>query len=423
MPSTPISPLKRAGILFFNFFLIILAYYHIKPASRSLFIEYLGADRLPYVWIGTAVTLFALIGAYHRIVARYSRLAVVLGTCLTSIAALVGFRVLLADAGPVSAVGFYIFADIFSVVLVEQFWSLTNTIYSTREGKRWYGLVGTGGLVGGALGGGMAALLLRHTPLATEDLLLVAAAIIAVIVAVTVVMGRLGVYGETPGAVAQVAQEERAAASAGWRALASSRYLLVIAAILLLAQLVEPVVEFQFSKAIEAAYTDKDRRTEYLSAFFLALSLASIAVNLAVTPLVHRYLGVIPGLMTQPLMVSVASFGFMSQPAIFAASVMKISDRGLSYSINRASKELLYVPIDPVAVYQAKAWIDMFGYRVFKVVGSVLILALTQWLPLGIDTAGLSWLTLAVCAAWIAAILSITRDYRELSAVPAPQRG
>ena len=63
----------RALILFINFFLIILAYYHIKPASRSLFLEYLGADSLPYVWISTAVILGLAISFYHRLLERCSR--------------------------------------------------------------------------------------------------------------------------------------------------------------------------------------------------------------------------------------------------------------------------------------------------------------------------------------------------------------
>ena len=51
----------RATFLFINFFLIILAYYQLKPASRSLFIESLGAQRLPYIWIATAVTMVVFI--------------------------------------------------------------------------------------------------------------------------------------------------------------------------------------------------------------------------------------------------------------------------------------------------------------------------------------------------------------------------
>src|SRR4051812_7856551 len=117
-PSTPDTgasgrgQLRRAIILFINFFLIILAYYHIKPASRSLFLEYVGANKLPYVWIGTALVLGAFISVYQRIVARYSRLNVVLGTCLACIVGLVVFRILLIEAQRAIAVAFYIFVDI-----------------------------------------------------------------------------------------------------------------------------------------------------------------------------------------------------------------------------------------------------------------------------------------------------------------------
>ena len=91
---------------------------------------------------------------------------------------------------------------------------------------------------------------------------------------------------------------------------------------------------------------------------------------------------------------------------------MKVSDRGLSYSINRASKELLYIPVDPVHTYQAKAWIDMLGYRLFKVLGSVLILALTQWFAFSIGVTGLAWLTVGICGIWLVTIVMLTQEYR-----------
>ncbi|MGD9412082.1 MAG: hypothetical protein PVJ54_09495, partial [Desulfobacterales bacterium] len=72
----------RAAFLFLNFFLIIMALYQLKPASRSLFIESLGAERLPYVWIATALAMGVFITYYHRLVERHSRIRVVLGTCL-----------------------------------------------------------------------------------------------------------------------------------------------------------------------------------------------------------------------------------------------------------------------------------------------------------------------------------------------------
>ena len=404
------APSQRAVFLFVNFFLIITAYYHLKPASRSLFIEYLGADRLPYVWIGTALILLLAMPVYQRLVAHRPRETVVIGTCLGFTGLLGLFWILLLRPGAAVAASFYIFVDILSVVMVEQFWSLANSLYTTADGRRWYGVIGTGGLVGGVTGGAMAAGLIRLTPLDTTDLLLVAATIVVAISLLTVWMGRLGLYRS--GAKNPSPHDP----AGGWRVLVGSRYLLLIAALLLLAQMAQPVVEFQFLKAVEAVYTEREARTVWLSGFFSILGLVSIAVNLGLTPLIHRLRGAIAGLLVQPLALGLTAGVFLAHPTLMVAAVMKISDRGLSYSINRASKELLYIPIDPVLIYQAKAWIDMFGYRLFKVVGSLAILLLTQWLPWRLAAPDLSWLTLSICGAWIAIIVAVLRhDYRRIA--------
>jgi AAA family ATP:ADP antiporter len=349
----------------------------------------------------------AFIAYYHRLVERHSRINVVLGTCLTIFGLLIIFRLLLTYPGPIAPACFYVFVDILGVVLVEQFWSLTNSIYTTQEGKSWYGLVGTGGLVGGVAGGWVSAMLIKHTPLQTPDLLLTAAGIIGTIFTLTWLMGRVGIYCEVEHVV-----RPHQNASGGWRILRHSRYLLLIAAILLLAQLASPLVEYQFLNTVESAYPDREARTTFLSLFFSVLGIMSIGVNLGITPLVHRYLGAIAGLLVQPLMIFIFSWCFMLQATLFFSGATKISDRALSYSINRASKELLYVPVDSILIYQAKAWIDMFGYRLFKVAGSVVILLFTQWLPFTVSVPQLSWFTISICAIWIAIIFVLRLDYQ-----------
>ncbi len=399
----------RASFLFVNFFLIITALYQLKPASRSLFIEALGAEQLPYVWIITALTMVAFISYYHRLVARHSRFNVVLGTCLVISSMLILFRVLVVLAYPVIAVGFYVFVDILSVVLVEQFWSLTNSVYTTREGKSWYGFVGTGGLVGGIAGGGLSALLIRYTPLQTPDLLLTAAVTIGLIAGLTWVMGHFGLYCEVEHGVTQ-----KVSGNGGWRVLGQNRYLMLIAAVLLMAQLISPIIDYQFLNTVEASYPEREARTAFLSLFFSVMGFISVGINLGITPLIHRFFGAITGLLIQPVMISLFAWAFLFQPTLFFGSAAKISDRGLSYSINRASKELLYIPIDPVIIYQAKAWIDMFGYRIFKVSGSFLILVFTQWLPITLGIAQLSWITITISATWIAIIMVLRQEYHRV---------
>ena len=116
-------------------------------------------------------------------------------------------------------------------------------------------------------------------------------------------------------------------------------------------------------------------------------------------------------MLAQPLMISLFSWCFSLHSTLFFGGAAKISDRGLSYSINRASKELLYTLVDSILIYQAKAWIDMFGYRLFKVAGSFLILLFTQWLPFTVSVPQLSWLTAFICLIWIGLIVVLRQEY------------
>jgi AAA family ATP:ADP antiporter len=415
-PSAPAAgPLAgRSLALFFNFFLVILAYYQVKAASRSLLLEFGGTNSFPYVWIGSAIVLLGFIGIYNHLVARFSRVQVVVGSLLAFSALLCLFRWRLVHGGIPTVVTFYIFVDIFSVVIVEQFWSLANNITRLDEGKRSYWFVGSGGLVGGVVGGVVASNLLVYTPMRTADLLLSCAALLLVTAVLNLAMGRKGMFTEVADG------ESIALHGEGLKAVLNNRYLLLIALVVCLSQLAEPVVEYQFLHAISSAYAETDERTRFIANFFAVMGFVSIAVNLLLTPLIHRGLGIIAGLAMQPLLLGAATMGFALQPGLLSACVMKISDRGLSYSINRASKELLYVPIDPLLTFQAKAWIDMLGYRLFKVLGSGMIVFVTVNAPPPRVVSDLTWLTFTICGAWLIAVYALAQEQqRTLIAVRA----
>ncbi|HUS24826.1 MAG TPA: Npt1/Npt2 family nucleotide transporter [Candidatus Binatia bacterium] len=398
-------PAVRSVLLFLDFFLIILAYYQVKPASRSLFLEHGSAAQLPYLWVGSAALLVALMPIYQRMVRHFSRLNIVLGTCAVVVAMLVLFRVLLRDAALPTAVGFYLLVDIFSVVLVEQFWSLTNSVYRSSDGRRWYGLIASGGLVGGAVGGLLAAWLVSAKIAATADLLLVSAGIIGLMMGLTWWLARYGFYDEA----LPLYTPEKSDATDIWTAVRNSRYLMLIALMLLLSQICEPIVEYQFMHLVELTYTDAEARTAYLSGFLSLLSGVALLVNLAVAPLLLRRFGAAAGILAQPVLLGLSALGFAFEYRLWMAGAVKLCDRALAYSINRTARELLYVWVDAATIYRAKAWIDMVGYRGFKIVGSITILLLTQWLPWKVSDAGLSWTVVVMCAGWIVAGVYLVR--------------
>jgi len=54
----------------------------------------------------------------------------------------------------------------------------------------------------------------------------------------------------------------------------------------------------------------------------------------------------------------------------------------------------------------------MFGYRTFKIAGSVLILLMTQWLPVTMSVNELSWFTIAICCLWVMFVMFLRQEYK-----------
>ncbi|EIT69029.1 MULTISPECIES: Npt1/Npt2 family nucleotide transporter [Hydrocarboniphaga] len=407
------STALRSVLLFVNFFLILLAYYLVKPASRSLFLEHSSSDALPYVWTASGLLLLVLVPSYQGLLKRYGRMRTVLGSCVATAGALLIFRSLFHHAGPPTAIAFYVLVDIFSVVLVEQFWSLTNSVYDSKEGKRWYGLIASGGLVGGMVGGLTASTLVDTGLLDTPDLISVAAALVLFMMLLTSRLARAGLYREKPAVAAARLEAQAQPVDFGlvWDSILSNRFILLITLLLLFSQVCEPIVEYQFMHHVEQTYTDQNARTVFLSEFLSLLSAIALGINLLLTPLIHRYLGVVGGLMVQPVLLGMASLAYLVHIDLRMAMAMKLTDRGLSYSINRASRELLYVGADAARIFKVKAWIDMVGYRTFKIVGNVAIIGISA-LPDRFGDYMLGGVVLSICVAWALAVWALRSTRR-----------
>ncbi len=108
--------------------------------------------------------------------------------------------------------------------------------------------------------------------------------------------------------------------------------------------------------------------------------------------------GAIGGLVVRPLILAGGSVLFMILPVVNIAAVFRV---------------LLYVPMSTATVYQAKAWKDMLGFRMFKV-GSGVIILLTTKIAQPFSLAQLSLVVMAICVSWTAAIVSIRSRYAEL---------
>lgn len=397
------SSTRRVLLLTANFMLVAMAYYLIKPASRSLVLEHLGVEVLPYLWIASALLLILVIPAYQLLMNHISRLQLLQGSLTLFVAMLIVMRAQLDQPDKVSAALFFVMVDIISVILVEQFWSLANTSFTSHQARGYYWFIGSGGLIGGIIGGVAATLLVTYADIATPDLIIVA------ILFLLLVMVLNSILLHTDKEPIAVVRAPRAADTK--RITRENNYMFLIAAALFLAQLASPIIEYMFMSLVENRYTDQDQRTAFLSIFSASIGVVALIINLVITRALHENWGVSWGLLAQPLLIAGGCVLFYFNPGLPLASLLKISDKSLSYSVNRASRELLYVGIDSGTVFKAKAWIDILGFRISKFLGSSAILLLVYMIPATQIMSVLSWINIGICFVWGMAVIMLSMRY------------
>jgi len=269
------------------------------------------------------------------------------------------------------------------VVLTTQFWILVNDVFNPREAKRLIGFFGSGGILGGVAGGVLTGFAARG--MEPHDLLLFSA--VFLLGALAVVAALFSGRGPSRAAAGAVPRPEAPPSSAGpskvgfWdcaRSVRKSRYLMLIAAVVMVTGIVSTFIDWQ-SKTI--IYQKVDQANLNLTSFFGFFNSGLLAFaflfQLVLTSRFIERFGIRLGLMIYPAVLLAMSLGIAVRPdLLWLALGIKGSDKALSYSLNQSARELLYIPVVPELKYRAKIFIDMFLNRFSKAVGGLVLIVL-----------------------------------------------
>jgi AAA family ATP:ADP antiporter len=141
-------------LLTFNIFLILAAYYFIKPVRDALILSGSGAEWKSYLSAGQIVLLLGAVPLYGALASRMPRRRLInvvttfFAACLALFFIAFQFEVPLAVQGTV----FFLWSGIFNLMVVAQFWSFANDIYSRDQGERLFPIVGFGASFGAVFG-------------------------------------------------------------------------------------------------------------------------------------------------------------------------------------------------------------------------------------------------------------------------------
>lgn len=404
--------MRRAFPIFAYLFLTMASSVASKAARDALFLDRYRAVDLPYVDIAIAVLVGLAASLYiwfgHRTNLRNLQVGSLGFFALTALlfwfwAAVAGY-----ESGALFIV-IYIWVGVFSVLAPSQVWTLANYVMTTREAKRSFGFIGGGAILGWIVGG-----LATRTAVSrfgTESMLLFVALALFVCAAIVVLIWRDRpeyVGNDTP---ASGNVRDRFPLWGAMRLIRESTYLKAIAALILIAALTTTIAGWQFKAIAKQAVPDTDELAMFFGTFNMIAGLISLVLQLVLTSRVLRTVGVGPALFIVPTAMLMGSTGVWLLGTLVAAAALKAGDQVLRYSIDKATVELLYLPVPAAHTFRVKSFIDTVVYRLGDAAGGLVVLAFAA--GLGWSPVQLSIICIVFVTMWMAAAYVARRQYVE----------
>ena len=397
---------------FAYFFCVLASYYILRPIRESMAVGS-GADTIPYLFLGTFVTMMVAAPIFGWVASRYPRQTFLPWVYLFFISNILIFSFVFSQfalngyetlwLGRV----FFVWLSVFNLFVVSVFWSFMADIYTRNQGRRLFGLITAGGSIGALIGGAVTSAYVEEIGLA--NLFPIAATLLVIAI---ICIRRLHVsieHDHEEGAAASYETERPLGGNpfGGITHVFGSRYFLAIAACSIIASLLGTALYMFAAQLVEESISGSDARTAFFSTINVwTNAFALLGQMFFVRPLVVRF-GIGRSLALLPI-ISLAGFILLAfDPVLGVVAFLTIARRALGFSFSKPTTDMLYSVVTPEDKYKTKNFIDTAIYRFGDIVGSWSVK-----LMMGLGIAGVSVVMLPFAVIWFAIALWLGRDYK-----------
>src|SRR5262252_839959 len=407
-----------AVLMLVNIFLLLICYSVIKTVREPLILLGGGAEVRSYAAAGQALLLMAFVPAYSWFASHVNRVKLLVGVTLFFVVCIELFAVAVAARMPYVGVAFFIWVGIFNMSLVAQFWSFANDIYSQDAGNRLFPII-VMGMTAGAPLGSLVSGRLFHAGVNPQSILQISALLLSVSVALYLWINRRD-------GTAHAAPQAPMSSAGAFRLVLTSPYLRMVAALIVLLNVVNSTGEYLISRLLTAHVSELAaldpgfNRQAFIGAYagdyqFWG-NVATFLLQAFVASRLVKRRGLAGALLALPL---IALGGY----SIIAAGVgigvtrwSKTGENATDYSIMNTARQMLWLPTTREEKYKAKQAIDTFFMRFGDVLSAVAVYFGASVLHLGIQQFALVNTVMALV--WIGVALMIVRP-QAVSARPA----
>jgi AAA family ATP:ADP antiporter len=406
-------------LLAVNIFLLLAGYSLMKPARDGLILTEGGAELASYSAAAQAVLLMGAVPLYGWLGTKVVRIRLITIVMTFFSLTLLGFYAG-GVAGLREGVAFYVWIGLINVFIVAQFWSFANDIYTEGQGRRLFPLVGVGQSLGAWVGAAAVTPLVEGLDYTPYTLMFLGACVLMLALGTTLMVNARETRHEHAGS--RTAANEPLGPQGGFELILQDRYLLWIAVLIVLLNVVNTTGGYVLNRLIvsEAAVRfgtgpgALEESRQFVTAFSGSISamvnLIGLLLQLFATSRVISLLGVRGGLYVLPIIALLNYSIIVVAPFLAVVRIGKILENSVDYSIQNTLRQALFLPTSREAKYKAKAAIDTFFTRTGDVMSAGAVYA---GQVVGLTTAAFAGINVMLTIAWLGVASLIAREHRK----------
>jgi len=431
-----------AVVMFANVFLILCAYYFVKPLrdgwiAVSAVQGFSSVEIKAYTSFAQSVVLIGGVTLYARLVMRWPRRELITRTTLFCMSNLLVFWMLRHEHIASAAIVFYIWVGIFGLFVVSQFWAFAADLYTDERGRRIMPMIAIGATAGAVAGSLVTEAIVRSDLLDSSALLLLANVPLLASIALTTLADVRGPTGEGSHPPGQRPPAVPAATADGKHVgvltlVSSNRYLLAVAGVTLLTHWVITNGDNLLFRTVQDALANdlaargvsdaqamqvfvREGTTAFYGSFFFWVNLCALGLQAFVASRLLKYGGFGVILLLLPVIALLSQSAMAFLPLLLVVRVMKTAESSTSYSINNTAQQVLWLPTTTEMKYKAKPAIETFFVRLGDGLAALTVLVGVRLYALA--TPSLFVFNVVLVVLWLVLGVFVVREHQRLRAL------
>jgi AAA family ATP:ADP antiporter len=411
---------RTALLLALNVFMILMSYYILKTVREALVLGEGSAELKSYLAAFQVVVLAFAVPYYGRLVAAFPRMKLINVVTVCFIVTPVVFYVLGQLGVPLGMI-YFVWIGVFSLMIVAQFWSFANDVYSKEEGERLFVLVGFGASLGAVAGSLVADRLIE--PFGVMQLMLVGAVVLGLQLLITNYVDRIerGRRPATPKAAAKAT-----ASSGAFTMVFRTRYLLLMGLMLMMLNWINTTGEYILGSIVKdmatstiasgqaGGLTEGQLIGDFYAKYFTYVNTVGLLLQLFVVSRIVKHWGVSWAVMVLPALSFGAYNILVFIPTLYAVMAAKVAENSTDYSLNNTVRNMLFLPCTYEQKFSAKQAIDSFFVRMGDVLSAGLVFVGTSLVAL--SARGFAMVNVVLVAVLALIAWRVGRYYKDLTA-------